>query len=173
MAEQIHYRPPQAKGLRGETQDELERLEGRLGEINGLLDELYASGIIRWLKDFAGAFPQISSIAVEGMNTPQGKAGLRNLLVVGQQLGRIDPDRLERAFDSANAGLDKARETAEGRHDSAYNPPGVTGVFKLLHDKELWSALAPVIEGVKAYSADQKAAAERDDTPADDTKQSG
>lgn len=163
MAEQIHYRPPQARQFRGETEDQLERLEGRLAEINGLMNELYDSGLIRWMKDFAGAFPQISSIAVESLNTPQGRAGMRNLLVVAQQLGKIDPDRLEQSFNAANAGLDTARDTAEGKHDSAYNPPGITGVFKLLHDKELWSALAPVLEGVKAYSAAQKAASDKDD----------
>lgn len=163
MAEQIHYRPAQAKQFRGETEDQLERLEGRLAEINGLMDELYASGLIRWMKDFAGAFPQISSIAVESLNTPQGRAGMRNLLVVAKQLGTIDPDQLERSFNAANAGLDKARDTAKGDHDSAYNPPGITGVFKLLHDKELWSALAPVLEGVKAYSAQQKAASDNND----------
>ena len=107
MAEQIHYRPAEAKQYRKDTLAEFERLEGRVAEINGLLDELYDSGLIRWLKDFAGAFPQISSIAVESMNTPQGHAGMRNLLVVAKQLGKIDPDQLERTFEAANAGLAK------------------------------------------------------------------
>ncbi|MDA3919353.1 MAG: hypothetical protein PF501_01525 [Salinisphaera sp.] len=169
MAEQIHFRPEQAKRFRPETQDELEQLEGRIAEINGLLDQVYESGLMRWIKDFVGAMPQVSQIALDGINTPQGQAGMRNLLVVAQQLGKIDPDRLEQAFAAANTGVDKARATAEGRHNSNYNPPGVTGVFKLLHDKELWSALAPVLEGVKAYSAEQKTAGEKsgDDEPRD------
>lgn len=154
MAEQIHYRPAEAKRFREETLDEFERLQGRVAEINGLLDELYDSGLIRWLKDFAGAFPQISSIAVEGMNTPQGHAGMRNLLVVAKQLGKIDPDQLERTFEAANAGLAKADEPAS--EDTPYNPPGMTGVFKLLHDKELWATLSPLIAGAKAYSEAQR-----------------
>lgn len=169
MAEQIQFRPEQARRFRPETEDEFEKLEGRIAEINGLLDQVYESGLMRWMKDFVGAMPEISQIALEGINTPQGQAGMRNLLVVAQQLGKIDPDRLEQAFAAANTGVDKARETAEGRHESAYNPPGVTGVFKLLHDKELWSALAPVLEGVKAYSAEQKTAGGKsdDDKPRD------
>ena len=150
MAEQIHYRPAEAKQYRKDTLAEFERLEGRVAEINGLLDELYESGVIRWLKDFAGAFPQISGIAVESMNTPQGHAGMRNLLVVAQQLGKIDPDQLERTFGAINAGMNEAAKPASD--DTPYNPPGVTGVFKLLHDKELWATLSPLIAGARAYS---------------------
>lgn len=151
MAEQIHYRPEQASQYRRETLDEFARLEGRVAEINGLLDELYDSGLIRWLKDFAGAFPQISNIAVESINTPEGQAGMRNLLVVAKQLGRIDPDQLERTFDAASAGFTRAAEPAAD--NTPYNPPGITGVFKLLHDKELWATLSPLIAGAKAFSA--------------------
>jgi len=151
MAEQIQYRPAEARQFRGETEREFERLEGRLAEINGLLDELYASGIIRWLRDFAGAMPQVSTILAESMNTEQGHAGMRNLALIAQQLGHIDPDRLQRTLAAAEAGVEKAGQPAA--QDNAYNPPGVTGVFKLLHDKELWETLAPVIDGVKAFSA--------------------
>ncbi|WP_348761310.1 hypothetical protein [uncultured Salinisphaera sp.] len=156
MAEQIHFRPEQAKRLRPETVDELEKFEGRIAEINGLLDQLYESGLMRWLKDFVGAMPEISMIALDGLNSEQGRAGMRNLLVVAQQLGRFDPDQLERMFEAVHAGADRAGETAEGRHESPYNPPGVTGVFKLLRDEELWHTLAPLIEGAKAYSAESR-----------------
>lgn len=165
MAEQIHYRPEQANQYRRETLDEFARLEGRVAEINGLLDELYDSGLIRWLKDFAGAFPQVSNIALENINTPEGQAGMRNLLVVAKQLGRIDPDQLERTFDAAGAGFARANEPAGD--DTPYNPPGVTGVFKLLHDKELWATLSPLIAGAKAFSA-----ARRDTDSAENTESS-
>ncbi|ROO29548.1 hypothetical protein SAOR_03165 [Salinisphaera orenii MK-B5] len=158
MAEQIQYRPADAKRFRPETESEMAQFESRVAEINGLLDELYESGVIRWLKDFTGAMPEISTIALDGMNTPQGRAGFRNLLVLAQQLGRIDPDRLERTLAAAQAGLDKAGEPAG--ESTPYNPPGVTGVFKLMHDKELWSALAPLIAGAKAFSAARREQAE-------------
>lgn len=153
MAEQIHYRPEQAKRVRPETADELEKFEGRIAEINGLLDQLYESGLMRWAKDFVGAMPEVSMIALDSLNTEQGRAGMRNLLVLAQQLGKLDPDRLEQMFNAMHAGIDRADETATGKHDSPYNPPGVTGVFKLLRDEDLWHALAPVIEGTKAFSA--------------------
>ncbi|MES1950866.1 hypothetical protein S4A8_08405 [Salinisphaera sp. S4-8] len=168
MAEQIHYRPAEAKQYRQDTLAEFERLEGRLAEINGLLDELYDSGLIRWLKDFAGAFPQISHIAVESMNTPQGHAGMRNLLVVAQQLGKIDPDQLERTFASINAGMTEAAKPA--RDDTPYNPPGVTGVFKLLHDKELWATLSPLIAGAKAYGQARRQAGDEQPEKRDDAE---
>ncbi|HET7312772.1 hypothetical protein [Salinisphaera sp.] len=156
MAEQIHYRPDQARRFRPETLEEIERFEGRIAEINGLLDQLYESGLMRWIKDFVGAMPEVSTIALEGLNTAHGQAGMRNLLVLARQLGRLDPDRLERMFDAMQAGLDRADETAAGKHASSYNPPGVTGVFKLLRDEELWRTLAPVIEGAKAFSAETR-----------------
>ena len=74
MAQQIHYRPEQAKRPHPETQDEMEKFEGRIAEINGLLDQLYESGLMRWVKDFVGAMPDVSMIALESMNTPQGQA---------------------------------------------------------------------------------------------------
>ena len=75
---------------------------------------------------------------------------MRNLLVVAQQLGKIDPDQLERTFGAINAGMNEAAKPASD--DTPYNPPGVTGVFKLLHDKELWATLSPLIAGARAYS---------------------
>lgn len=152
MAEQLHYRPEQARRLSPETRDELEKLEGRISEVNELLDQLYESGLMRWLKDFVGAMPEVSMIALEGLNTGQGRAGMRNLLVLAQQLGKLDPDQLEQMFNALQAGIDRAGETTSGQHESPYNPPGITGVFKLLRDEELWRTLAPVIEGAKAYS---------------------
>lgn len=153
MAEQIHYRPDQARQFRPETLDEIEKFEGRIAEINGLLDQLYASGLMRWAKDFVGTMPEVSMIALESLNTEQGQAGMRNLLVLAQQLGRIDPDRLEQMVNALHAGVDRADATATGEHDSAYDPPGVTGVFRLLRDEELWRTLAPAIEGAKAFSS--------------------
>ena len=170
MAQQIHYRPEQAKRPHPETQDEMEKFEGRIAEINGLLDQLYESGLMRWVKDFVGAMPDVSMIALESMNTPQGQAGMRNLLVLAKQLGRIDPDQLERTFDAVNKGMDRAGDTADGKHDSSYNPPGITGVFKLLRDEDLWHTLAPVIEGVKAFSAEsQRQESSKSDTSKNDT----
>ncbi|MGN8159879.1 DUF1641 domain-containing protein [Salinisphaera sp. RV14] len=161
MAEQIHYRPEQAKRLRPETADELEKFEGRIAEINELLDQLYESGLMRWLKDFVGAMPEVSMIALDSLNTEHGQAGMRNLLVLAKQLGKIDPDQLERMFNAMHAGLDRVDETAAGAHQSPYDPPGVTGVFKLLRDEDLWRTLAPVIEGAKAFSAESRR--QRDD----------
>ena len=172
MAQRIPIRPTQTatsapynSRLRPQTDDELERLEGRLAEINGLIDELYDNGIIRWMKDFTGAMPEIAAIATGALNNPQGHAGMRNLLVMAKQLGQIDPDQLERLFDAARAGVDKASR-ASSADGSAYNPPGMTGTAKLLYDRELWSALAPVLEGVKAFSAARRAQqADNGDTP--------
>lgn len=160
MAEQIHYRPEEAKRFRPETLEEMERFEGRIAEINGLLDQLYESGLMRWIKEFVGAMPEISTIALDSLNTPQGQAGMRNLLVLAQQLGKLDPDRLEGMFNAMHAGLDRADETATGKHESPYDPPGITGMVKLLRDEDLWRTLAPVIEGAKAFSAETRRAGE-------------
>lgn len=166
MAEQIHYRPAEARQRRSETEREFERLEGRLAEINGLLDELYASGIIRWLKDFSGALPQVSTILAEGMNTPSGQAGMRNLFTLAQQLGKIDPDRLERTLAAVEAGVDGSRD-AHGQAGD-YHPPGLIGVYKMLHDKQLWSTLAPAIAGLKAFAEATQQHQDDDKAPAAD-----
>ena len=38
--------------------------------------------------------------------------------------------------------------------------PGVSGVYKMLHDDELWHAIQPLLAGIRAFS-------ERLDTPVD------
>jgi hypothetical protein len=44
---------------------------------------------------------------------------------------------------------------AVGAHEAdkeADEAPGLTGAYKLLHDDELWRALAPLIDGLKHFA---------------------
>lgn len=178
MAKQIHYRPEQQhsfqQGSKTETVSdidaELAHLKNRLSEVNTLLDQLHDSGTLRWLNELMGSLPQVSTVAMTALNNDRGRTGIRNLLAIVWQLGRYDPETVEKALDAIYNGVDKAGQTAAGEHDSPYAPPGVTGLFKLLRDEQLWQSLAPLIEGAKAFSQSQQAnqsAQADDDNPPD------
>lgn len=182
MAKQIHYRPEQYSFQQGPDADptsdideELAHLKSRLSEVNTLLDQLHDSGVLRWLNELLGSLPQVSTVAVTALNNEQGRTGIRNLLAIVWQLGRYDPTTVEKALDAIYNGVEQAGQTAAGEHDSPYAPPGVTGLFKLLRDEQLWQSLAPLIEGARAFSrsqqADQQSQEDSDNQSQQDTGQ--
>lgn len=162
MAEQIHYRPEQQHSFNaglgagpaqsGDAEQELRRLQSRLGEVNELLDHLHDSGVLRWLNGLVGSLPEVSTVALEALNNERGRAGIRNLMALVWQLGRYDPETVENMLGALQSGAARAEETAAGEYDSPYAPPGITGAFKMLRDEQLWQTLAPLLEGARAFS---------------------
>lgn len=159
MAERMTYEVP-SRPVNGaaEHDEHLEELAGRLEELNGLLDVLYERGVIRLLTDLVQAAPEISEILLRGLNTEGGRSGLRNLIILIRQFGRIEPERLERMLQAVDAGFDRIGEPLPA--DGPY-PPGITGAIRLLRDEKLWRALGPVLEGAKAFTGELAGASGR------------
>ncbi len=60
-----------------------------------LLEQLRQAGILQLLRGTLSAGDEILERAVGAARTPQGTRALRNLLILGQMLGSINPDLLE------------------------------------------------------------------------------
>lgn len=148
MAQRLTYEVSRPRAAAGDREAELEQLASRLEELNTLLDALYERGVIRLLTDLVQATPEISEILLRGLNTEGGQAGLQNLVFLARQLGRIEPERMARMIEAVNTGFDRMGEPAPAE---ASQPPGVTGLIRLLRDEQLWRSLGPVLEGVKAF----------------------
>ena len=89
---------------------------------------------------------------------PLDRAIRASAIGIGIELEELVVERCREADPGEIGQQQQAREPAD--ENTPYNPPGVTGVFKLLHDKELWATLSPLIAGAKAFST---AAADAED----------
>ncbi|MBB3060704.1 DUF1641 domain-containing protein [Microbulbifer rhizosphaerae] len=139
MAEAIHYEVPPPR--EGNTARQ---------ELDCLVENLHDQGILRFLNDFLSTSPEVSQILMKGLNTEESRNAVQNLLLIAIALGRIPPERfavLTRAF---TEGLNKMEEAAgDGK---AQDAPGLMGFYRLLHDRDLWQGLRPIIAGVKGFS---------------------
>lgn len=134
-------------------------------ELNRLLDNLHRQGILRFLNDFLQASPQAAEAVLQGLNIEESSNAVQNLTLLAIAIGRIPPERfgvLTRAF---TEGVIRMEEAANGEDQEA--APGMAGLYKLLHDNELWQGLQPVLAGVRGFGgplheAANKPAAKRD-----------
>ena len=114
-----------------------------------VLQGLRDRGVLDLLRGALGSSDQVIEIAVEAMRSPQSVRGIRNLLLLVNMLGEIDPEQL--------AKLTKAVPQAL---QAATRQPEQTGFWKPMHDllmnqnaRRGLSALASMLEAVGANLA--------------------
>lgn len=147
MAKRISYEVKAAR-IGPDAHEELERL----------LQTLHEHGVLRFANDVVGANPQIAQVIVNGLGKPGTLNAIQNVSALGMALSTIDPSdfyRVTFALRDAMEQISKHRPEDDG-HDS----PGVSGAYKMLHDEQLWHAVMPIVDGLKAF-------AERLDKPVD------
>ncbi len=147
MAERISHdvTPPK---IGPDAQDELERL----------LQTLHEHGVLRLANDVVGANTSIASVVVDGLGKASTLNAIQNLAILGMMLSEVPPERFYRVTFAVKEALDRIgqhRPVQEGG-----DAPGVSGAYRMLNDDELWRAVAPLVEGLKAF-------AERLDKPVD------
>lgn len=103
-----------------------------------LLDELHTSGTLDVLRGAVGAGGEIVKQGSALAAKPESIKAMRNLLVVAQLLGSIDPDTLHRVAD----GLPSAAE-----QDRNQKPPSLFRIFRRLSSENSRRALA-VLTGI-------------------------
>ena len=103
-----------------------------------LLDELHTNGTLDLLRGAVGAGGEIvkqgSSLAAK----PESLRAMRNLLVLAQLLGSINPDTLHRVVDGLPAATEQHRNE---------KPPSLFRIFRRLSSEDSRRALA-VITGI-------------------------
>ena len=131
MARPIQLSEP-PRDPRAELQSRLQAAPAEHAEaiLNALevLQGLNDCGILELLRGALGSSEQVLEIAVHAANSPKSIRGIRNLILLVNMLGEIDPEQLKNATQAVPQSL-----SATSREST---PPGL---FKLA-GKALWSS---------------------------------
>jgi uncharacterized protein YjgD (DUF1641 family) len=146
MAEPLCYDPAARKRAGEITAD-------AYAELDALVVILHERGVFRLLYDLGGALGEVSQILARNLDTEYGRNGLSNVFLLAQALGRIPTEDLQQGLETVTSAF--SEPDRQPSPDEPY-PPGVLGVRRLLRDEQLWQALGPVLEGVKAFSAQRR-----------------
>lgn len=120
MAQQLDYTYP--PGPPGETaftaQDDLARL----------LETLHTSGTLRAANGLVAQFQDVASIVLNGLDSPEGRSGLANVLILAKLLGHLDANGLDRLIGAVSDGMEAAGERLASTDDA---PSTVSVLAKL------------------------------------------
>lgn len=126
-------------------------------ELEQLLETLHEHGVLRLVNNMVAANTGITSVLLEGAGKEGTLNVIHNLSALAMVLSTVPPERF---YTLAMAFKEGADQLSERRPNKDQQPPGVSGAYKMLHDEQLWHAMGPLIEGLKAF-------AERLDNPVD------
>jgi uncharacterized protein YjgD (DUF1641 family) len=112
-------------------------------ELQDLLETLHTSGTLRVLNGLFGQFEDVSIIAAQQLDTPGGRNGLSNILLLLQLLGSLDADHVEDFLKATEQGLGAARERING------DAPSLLGLVGALKDEDVRRGLAALLTFLK------------------------
>jgi len=133
MAQPLAYEPPPAPP----GQDAFTAAD----DLARLLDTLHESGTLRVLNGLLAQIQDVAAVALDGLNTDEGRNGLANLLLLAKLLGRIDADGLDRFVAALDRGLADAAERLVDEDD----PPGSLSVLGKLRQPDVRRGLDAVL----------------------------
>ncbi len=120
-------------------------------ELERLLETCHRHGLLRFANDLVASNTAVAKVIVEGLQSEGVLNAIQNLSVLLMALSRIPPAELYRIVFALKDALTRM---ADSRVDGpeAVHPPGITGAYHMLHDEQLWRALTPLCEGLKAFA---------------------
>lgn len=125
MAQPIDFVYP--PGPPGETtftaQDDLARL----------LETLHTSGTLRALNGLVAQGQDVAGILLKGLDSPEGRNGLANALILAKLLGQLDASGLDRLIGAVSDGL----AAAGYRLASTDDPPSTVAVLAKLRQPDV------------------------------------
>ncbi|MVW78279.1 DUF1641 domain-containing protein [Bordetella sp. 02P26C-1] len=119
-------------------------------ELERLLQSLHEQGMLRFANDVVSAKSPVLKVLLDGLGKQATLNAIQNLSILGMALSRIPPEefyKLVFGMKDALAALSRS-PTASGKEEA----PGVTGVYRMLNDDELWASLRPALDAVQAFS---------------------
>lgn len=136
MAKPITFTPPppQVPDATAEARDELDRL----------LIALHERGVLRLLTGLLAAGPDVSAVALSGLNSPGGQRAVRSAVVLGEAAMRLDPAQLEMLIEGVVRGIAVAGERM------AQEPPGTVSLARALRDPEVRRGMNVMLGFLKA-----------------------
>jgi uncharacterized protein YjgD (DUF1641 family) len=139
MAERLNYTVP-----------EQPKPDTARQELEQLIENLSATGVLRFANDFLKASPEVSEILLRGVNTEESRNAVQNLSLLLMALGRIPPERMAAITRAVTEGLDSMEQAAT--KNASESAPGIVGLYHLLQDDELWAGLRPMLAGIRGFS---------------------
>ncbi|NII11213.1 DUF1641 domain-containing protein [Oleiagrimonas sp. C23AA] len=138
MAEPIRFQPTP------------ERTEPTAREaLEELLEAAHEKGVLRLATNALKAEAPIARILAQGLNSDGARRAVQNLSTLLIELGRVEPA----AFYKVAAAIgDAARQLQTDTPRQDTKAPGLSGIYKILHDDELWRGTAPVFDALKAFT---------------------
>ncbi|RKQ97185.1 uncharacterized protein YjgD (DUF1641 family) [Kushneria sinocarnis] len=118
-------------------------------ELEKLLQTLHEHGVLRFANDIVGANQSVAKVLVDGLNKEGSLNAMQNLSALMMALSTIPPERFYKVVFSLRDAMNAAGEQREKTDDD--EAPGFTGAYRLLHDDELWQAITPLLEALKAF----------------------
>ncbi len=155
MAEPLPYTPRQRTETKGASE-----------ELHQLVDTLHEKGILRFSNDFLQALPEAAELLMRGLNKKSSQNAVQNLALFAMAFSSISPERYSLVVRSLTEALSHLEDSAG--EDETRSAPGVSGLYKLLHDETLWQGLWPLISAIRGASGPLR---EEPDKPA--AKRSG
>ncbi|GHC18199.1 hypothetical protein GCM10010082_06930 [Kushneria pakistanensis] len=118
-------------------------------ELERLLQTLHEHGVLRFANDLVAANNDVAEVLIKGLNKEGSLNVIQNLSVLAMVLSRIEPGQFYKVAFSLKDAVEAAGRKRE--HTSEEEAPGMSGTWKLLHDDELWRAITPLMEALKAF----------------------
>ncbi|RUR29056.1 DUF1641 domain-containing protein [Vreelandella nanhaiensis] len=142
-------------------------------ELDRLVQTLHEHGVLRFANDVVASNHELLRILVGGLNKPGTLNAIQNLSVIAMTLSTLPPERFYQVMFALKEGIEQVgnhrhdeaeghsyKSRSKGKYQEKDSAPGITGIYRLLHDDELWYAIQPVLAGLRAFS-------ERLDRPVD------
>ena len=141
MAKSIEYQvePPKI----GPTAEE---------ELQRLLQTLHEHGVLRLANDLVASNNDWLKVIVDGLSRKGSLNVIQNISVLLLALSTIPPERTYKLAFGLRDLINEVSREREQPQDAKHTAPGARGAWKMLHDDELWQALAPLLNGMKAFS---------------------
>jgi uncharacterized protein YjgD (DUF1641 family) len=111
-----------------------------------VLQGLHDRGVLELLRGALGSGDKILGMVVEASKKPEAVRGIRNLVILAQTLGSLDPELLK----SFAAALPEALENAK-RESRAADPPGLWALYKRFRGRDGRRGLAVVNNLLEAW----------------------
>ena len=143
MAKPLRYKPEPVPT--DTAQDELQRL----------LETLYERGVLRLLTNLTAQSHDVAEVALNQINTPEGRDALANLTVVFKALGKLDPEALDKLLTGIDKGLQAAVKTLEDRDA----PKGTFALIGKLNDPDVrrgFNALLTLVQTLGQHLGDSR-----------------
>lgn len=120
-------------------------------EWDALLVALHERGVLRVLNGLLRAGPEVTGIALGGLNSPAGQRAIRNAVVLGEAATKIDPARLDALVEGVVRGVAAAGERI------GHGSPGSVGLLKSLNDPDVRRGMNVLLGFLKALGQEADA----------------